>query len=315
MRKFIFQVFLFSILVIILIGSLFFFPKKIVERKTNFRISKNIDKIVIGHSQPECAYNDSLINNFKNFSASGEAYFYNYYKLIPLISNNENIKTVFIEFTNNQIAQPVNEFIWGDKYMPYKYALFASYIHIDGVKLLLDKNSSGLINGSFKFILNNLKIIIKNNYSFTFNRGGYSYLIREKVAEELLKQKEDKIIPKDIIISEYNLFYLNKIISFCKKKNIQIYLVRSPMHKSAVGFKNENKFKEILNSRYNTVEFLDFKDFPIENSNFGDLTHLNYKGAKKFSLWFNKLINNDFLKHTKKQELIDLNISELKYRK
>jgi hypothetical protein len=53
--------------------------------------------------------------------------------------------------------------------------------------------------------------------------------------------------------------------------------------------------------------FLDFADFPILNSEFGDLEHLNYRGAAKFSIWFNKLIESGLLQEPNKQLLINKN--------
>jgi hypothetical protein len=41
------------------------------------------------------------------------------------------------------------------------------------------------------------------------------------------------------------------------------------------------------------------------NSEFRDFNHLNYFGAKKFSVWFNTLIKQGMLSQKKKQEFID----------
>lgn len=54
-----------------------------------------------------------------------------------------------------------------------------------------------------------------------------------------------------------------------------------------------------------SIEYLDFSKFPLDNSEFGDLEHLNYKGAKVFSNWFAQLLNKGILEKSNKQELIN----------
>ena len=83
----------------------------------NFKIKESSRILIVGHSHSECAYNDSLINNVVNFSQSGESYFYTYFKTKKFIEQNPNIQTVLIEFSNNQIAFSMNNWIWAEKYM------------------------------------------------------------------------------------------------------------------------------------------------------------------------------------------------------
>ena len=63
------------------------------------------------------------------------------------------------------------------------------------------------------------------------------------------------------------------------------------------------------------VEFLDFSKFPLENSEFGDLEHLNYKGAKVFSEWFNTIITKGVLLEYNPRETINREIAELTKKK
>ncbi|MBQ0740337.1 hypothetical protein J9332_39270, partial [Aquimarina celericrescens] len=53
------------------------------------------------------------------------------------------------------------------------------------------------------------------------------------------------------------------------------------------------------------IEYLDFSNFPLSNSKYGDLGHLNYKGAKIFSEWFASLLLNELLEKENKQDYID----------
>ena len=57
-------------------------------------------------------------------------------------------------------------------------------------------------------------------------------------------------------------------------------------------------------------EFLDFKEYPLTNSEFADLVHLNYNGAKIFSIWFNELLEKGILTKENKQQIIDTGMSK-----
>src|SRR5215217_8171222 len=123
MKNFLYNVNIFfallvGLFLIFILGS--YFTSSSIINKTVYKVNSSIDKIVIGHSHPECAYNDTIIANCKNMASSGTSYFYNYYTLKPLISNNNGIKSIFIEFTNNQVDSIMTDWIWGDKYLPFK---------------------------------------------------------------------------------------------------------------------------------------------------------------------------------------------------
>ena len=154
---------------------------------------------------------------------------------MPLINNNKNIKTVFIEFTNNQIDTAMSEWIWGDKYLPFKFQVLGSYIDPAESDLFLHKNPRGLINGYIKLLRQNIKIISTANYAYTYERGDFRYLVDEKIEAAIKIQNENIRDTNRKSISVYNLSYLEKIISFCNAKGIKVYLIRSPLHKKYIG--------------------------------------------------------------------------------
>jgi hypothetical protein len=78
---------------------------------------------------------------------------------------------------------------------------------------------------------------------------------------------------------------------------------------------NEKQYKSILRNRFSGIPFLDFSSFPLLNSEFGDLEHLNFKGAKKFSLWFNEIMQVGLLSKGDKQAFIDIEIKKYKHMK
>jgi hypothetical protein len=301
-----FFIFLFLGLIVLITISSSFIEKKYAS----FKLKNNTKYIVVGHSHPECAFNDSLIPNLKNISQSGESYFYNYLKVKPIIRENPSIDVVFIEFTNNQINESMNEWIWGDKYISKRFPKYSSYMNLDDNLMLFKNNPSAYTNALSLSTRKKNTRIFENDLNFSNKIGGYLYLDRDKTdsiinSMESLKETTSSVLPVKKDISETNLSYLDAIIKFSKKNNKKVFLIRSPQHKKYTGYSNEDKYMKIVKSRYTDIEYLDFSKFPLSNSKYGDLEHLNYKGAKTFSEWFANLLNDGLLVKENKQGYIN----------
>ena len=272
---------------------------------SNFKIENNKHMLVIGHSHSECAYNDSLINGLINYSQSGDSYFYTYFKTKLLKDNNPQIDKVFIEFSNNQIEKHMDEWIWDDNFMLSKFPKYALFMDRVALNLLIENNPDCFKQSIVSVFKNNIKMLFKG-LKYTNEIGGYRHLIRDKTDSLVanLALNNDPI-DESQELSQNNIEYLQKIIKYCEQKEIKVFFIRSPLHKKYSENQNENLFQEILTNQFATVEFLDFSKFPLTNSQFGDLQHLNYKGAKIFSDWFAGLLNKGLLEKENKQTWID----------
>lgn len=113
---------------LIMITAIVTTPYLIIKTKAKFKIDKNINKLILGHSHSQCSVNDSIFNNSINLSASGESYFFNYQKLKKLISENDQINLVFIEFTNNQIDATMDDWIWSHTKMSYYLQFYSPFM-------------------------------------------------------------------------------------------------------------------------------------------------------------------------------------------
>ena len=312
MKKFIlnFSAFISFFLIILSLGILI--VNSIINHKGNFKIKKDSKYIVLGHSHPECAFNDSLISDFSNFGKSGESYFYTYFKMKKILEQNENLKTIFIEFSNNQIEIEMDKWIWNDEFITNRYPIFSPFMDLKDNWMLLNNNPSGFIKSLSLSLKHNFSNIAENDFEYTNNIGGYLYLKRDRTDSLIACQKKmplKKLSSNNL--SYQNLEYLDKIIKYCKERNVKIYLIRSPLNHNYKGFTNERDFQNLLSSKYSDIEFLDFSRFPLKNSEFGDLEHLNYRGARKFSTWFNKLVEQGLLNQLKKQQTIDKKIMSI----
>ncbi len=314
MRKFVYRVLLFMSIFITLFVFYEIITSKYISLKADFKLKSNPQYIVLGHSHPECAFNDSLISNLSNLAQSGESYFYTFQKVKEVLKQNKSITTIFIEFTNNQITSASDNYIWEDKYISNRYPIYSSFMGIEDNNLLLNNNYSGFYNAFSISSKNKFLRILKNDFNYTKEIGGYRYLIRDKT-DSLLNNLDNPSDPnrnlKDIHkISKFNILYLHKIMDLINKHNIRFVLIRSPLHERYSGYFNETVYQEILKNKFKNVEYLDLSKFSLRNDEFGDLAHLNYRGARKFSLWFDSLIKSGLLDESINQQKIDEKIEE-----
>jgi|TARA_B110000091_G_scaffold156129_1_gene166318 hypothetical protein len=308
MKPFIYKTFIFIGISISLISITFIFTNSLIDRNAKFSFRTPVNNVIFGHSHSECAFNDSLINNFKNLSQSRQSYFYSFQKIKKVISQNNDIKNVFVEFSNNQIGAGMDKWIWDDLSISSR-SIYFPFLEKEDINLLINKNSKSFITGASKSFRNNLMNLLLFNYDYTNKIGGYQWLKRDKTDSLIINFKKDTIhfSRKKNDLSIKNIEYLEKIINFCQGNDVNIYLVRSPQHKY-YDRNNEKEFIKIWNKKFKDIDFLDFNNFPLNNEEFGDFGHLNYKGAKIFSLWFNELLEKGLLSMENKSEFI---ISEM----
>lgn len=313
MKKFLIQVSLFAISVLSLLILIVIVTNRKIDNSPIFQLPKKINYLVLGHSHPEGAFNDSLINNSKNLSQSGELYFYTYLKSKKILNQNNQVKTIFLEFTNNEIINDMEKWTKSEEHILYRIPKYAPIMDKDDYQYIISKNPMAFIKAMPKVFKNNINTLVyKYNDYITINEWGKYFYNKRQFVDSILKVKKPKKSKNNNLgFNDTNLYYLTKIIQLCKEKKVAIYLVRSPMHKKEhVFLANESLFQETVKAKFSSVDFLDFKEFPLLNEDYGDLDHLNYKGAKKFSLFFNNLLENDLLKKKYKQEFIN---SEMKY--
>ncbi len=131
MKKYIYRVVLFMSIFIALFVFYEFITSRYISLRADFKLKTKPKYIVLGHSHPETAFNDSLISDVFNLAQSGESYFYTFQKVKEVLNQNKSITTIFIEFTNNQINKEMDNWIWGDKYINNRYPLYSSFMNLE----------------------------------------------------------------------------------------------------------------------------------------------------------------------------------------
>jgi len=254
-----------------------------------------------------------------NYSSSGEAYFYTYLKAKKIIPNNKQIKAVFIEMENGQIEKRMDNWTWGDAFLKHRFPLYFPIMNFKELKFLWNKNSNAIIKCAPKSFINEISLTYINTFFMSKgaksnNRfGGYKFLVHNLTDSLININKnfdETNGLQVNCEISETNIVYLGKIVELCNQNNVKVFFIRSPVLSKLINWGNEPILKQLLKSKFSDIEYLDFKDFPINKSNFADFSHLNYKGAKVFSIFFNNLLKSDLLQKKDKQKFINDQISK-----
>ena len=157
----------------------------IVKQKQNpnrYKLNASVENIILGHSQPECGLNDSLIANTKNLSQGGEAYFYTFTKLKKLIEVNPNLKTVYLSFSNNQLEKKMDEWTFDAVFINDKYPAYFFAMDFEEKNVLWETNPKAVLQAEQLLLKNNLVDLLKYRGKIRPETywGDYLYLKREK---------------------------------------------------------------------------------------------------------------------------------------
>lgn len=249
-----------------------------------FHSSENINKIIIGHSHPSLAYNDTIIDGFKNFSYPSETPYHTYLKLKEIINRNNNIDTVFIEITNNMFTRRFNINAESEERLFKKNSFIL--MSISNTKLPLIKKLKLIFEAVYKDRLNQCWLYARNKDKFKYSIGG-GYLPR---TGHYGTQDGEK---PEVFFSE-NAQIITQMLALCKEHNIMPILIRSPLHENNIERENEIYFQEMIKLFFKNQTFIDFSNYKIEDSLFYDYGHLNFEGSLIYSAYFNHFIKHEF---------------------
>jgi hypothetical protein len=287
MKKFINKIILFVFLGAILVVS-FATIVYLIQSKASFELPPKKHILVIGDSSTECAINDDIYSSAINVSQSASAYLYSYSKLKKFLSENNHVDTVLISFHYDALmaSHIDNRWIFGSEFMdnkiPYYFALLDKEVisvfandKVAFIKAIVLHPPYRII---FKFITKKGSISYED-----LNIGAYKKLDRDKLQENIAINANNKQIEnKEMNISLYQKEYLLKIIDLCKSRNVKLILITTPTYKPEM-YGTIDKLNDYYNTYLSGIKHVDCSDFLLPDSCYGDISHLNYKGAEIFS--------------------------------
>jgi hypothetical protein len=219
-----------------------------------------------------------------------DSYFYTYIKLKYFIHYNKQLKNIYIEFSNNSIIELFDYAIYNNNNKP-KMVKFMPYLNLQEHYLLLKNNPLRYITARIESASIYTNKILHNQLNMTHEFGRFEKYTKQ-LNKHLAKQTSEPKLKNQKTFCYLNLYYLLKIIDLANKNNLNISFIRSPTHPKWIGRENEFHYKRIKKIYFPNIKLIDMINFKLKNQEFGDLQHLNYKGATKYSLYLNKMLNN-----------------------
>jgi hypothetical protein len=251
-----------------------------------YRLEKSPSVLILGNSFTECALNDRLIGSSINYSQSADTYYYIYYKAIKLIEANSSVNKLMLGCSDGQFSERMTEWIYRDEYLSEKYPKLSHLIGIKEKLFLLAHNPLKFMEISCSAFVNKADFLFYKNLNIPakLKWGGYLYLVRDDIPRSIfnLKENASPMIPDRKATTNINTQYLLKIAAYCKNHNIELILIRTPLHKFC-SRPLEKELKNLLANELAGVEFWDYVDYPLQDDEFGDFSHLNLRGARIFS--------------------------------
>jgi hypothetical protein len=282
MKKFLINILIFFtfnlVILILVLGSVYF-----ITSSSSFKIPEEKNIIVVGDSHTECAIDDSIFSRSINISQSGTAYLYSYVKLRKFLNENPHVDTVLISFHGGSIQKSIDEWILGDRYILAHIPEYFSLLGTEELFLFRNKPSfySAIIKMPVKHIRGILKFVIKRTLTYKdLYIGGYLRLDRDRL-QGAIELEGNMEIPKNEY-SEYQLEYLLKIVELCNNKDVELILFNSPTY-NPEKYGNLSLLADCYNAYFSNITYLDFSSFVLPDYGYGDIGHLNFKGAEIFS--------------------------------
>lgn len=309
MKLFLRRLLLFITLLIIATAALLGVLIQQVNKKECFVLKPGrVETVFLGFSHVQCNINDSLISHARNLGDAAEPFFYTYQKAKRIFESNPEIENVFIEFSSKCISNFMDSTIFSDYHLPQFLPRYATVLDGEDYRLLFRLNAAQLLS-AMPVVPRESLLAYRNRKQDVMEAkkwGGFVYQTESTVAKRLERIRKGYTRPAlSNDTTRYNLIYLNKLVKLCREKGKRIWFFSSPLHAQSGDRANAALFNEIRETRYGSIPYLDFRDLYFPDDQYRDFEHLNGRGARRFSIFLDKLMQDTvFKKQVNYPELI-----------
>lgn len=272
-----------------------FFTARIVLKNIKLNIPNERHILVIGDSYTECAIDDEVYKDAINLSSSGRGFPFSYFLLKDMIEQNPQIDTVLLSYALGRASKSYDDFIlYNDS--NFREHLPSTILRADYEDMTPLKDVPNFYYYALRapFSVANLNLIFRacsgrlSDDVRTRSVGKFNKNTRDKLLVSIQKTKLNtsttgRSIDEDSITYEY----LMRIAAYLESKNVRLILFNAPKYKID-SYEPREESDKIIKQKLANFEYLDFSDFPLDDSCFADLGHLNYRGAKIFSEYLQK---------------------------
>lgn len=298
MKRFLQKVFSYFILCVALIICLVAIASFFANH-TAFTIDQQKNILVIGDSQTECAIDDDIFSRAKNYSTSATPYIYAFAKLKKLIHDNNHIDTVLLSFHYGSLDYSIERrWIFEESFISEKSAVMVPFLNMRELTLFVSSIPfyKAMAKTPMKYLEYAAYMAAGNAEGWRRkNIGAYLALKNNSIGADLEGKVPYSTLNDVDTLSQIQLNYLLNIADYCKEKGIALILINTPKYKYD-QYNDYRTFEKYRKEYLTHIPFLDYAAFPLPDSAYADLGHLNEKGASKFSEYLRSQITNDLSK-------------------
>jgi len=241
---------------------------------------KNSDIFIMGDSHPFKAIDPSMFRSATNLAMLMEPYILTFWKLEYLV-NNAKPDTILLGFGHQNISAFNDKKFIEEKWVGEMFK--RSYLIGKVINIGLDVDFKVYLKVFYKKML-----IYPHSDHFNFI-DTYSNTDSNQI-DDIIPAIKRHFYNEDnqpIGISPVQIQYLDSILNLCRRKNIKIFLISSPVHHEYFSLIPES-MKQIFNKKKSEImsngfDVIDMSESVFDDDCFQNADHLNSKGAKKFT--------------------------------
>ena len=299
MRKFLINIIVLFLILGVFIGSgelyLRYLPNPYSFKKDWMETNADmLETLILGSSQIEMGISPKILgNNTFNLAMPNGLLEYDYYLLEKYSSKYKKLKSVIIELSCYNVFALRFEDRPNDKYRALYYRIYMDYpVHRYSPSYNFEFSNFDFFRyrlaSAVEYLLFN-KPLPDECDSLGWVTGNKRF-DTESYASQIsdVKKTLEGIKCKDYDMVAYNCHYLDQIIHFCRKHDIEPIIVILPMSKNIVNLLDNKQlstfYKTINNYRRQGITTLNYlKDSIFSLSDYINSNHLNRNGAVKFT--------------------------------
>lgn len=263
MRYFLKNIALFLGLPLILLLSSVFILQQI--NINALRVQGPVSNVFVGDSHMQCGLDPSSFEAASSIATNSEHYFFSYFKLKKFIELNPSVKQAYVGFSFHNMSS------YYDSHFDGKYADLSSsksfFFLPRNYQLYYFKNSNKGVSTYYKSIIKRSFTAYQNKLYGFDNHFVNTQAIQNTMDKRIITQfyNENQLRT----ISESNMLYLGKIIELCKRSEIQLAFITTPVdpyYKKNIPDKFINAYELVKDT--SSVRIIDFKELAMETTDF-----------------------------------------------
>lgn len=246
-------------------------------RILNYKIPTDKHIVFMGNSQLEMGIDDSKINGAINLAKSAKQYLFMRVDLKNLINENSQIDTVFLVVSPFSIRAEDADRSYEDVSYISSVTYYAPYLTIGDLQELPVSSpfvKDLLFGGCLKYLASPQQC------------GAYIYNTRNDMVQDKKKHDEGKVLEREKIKNGNAItqLELERISRLCQSNNVKLILISTPNYEAAKNYNLSLFRSQVRNLQKKiNIDYWEYVDYPMEDSCYSDMTHLNYKGAAIFT--------------------------------